>query len=53
MFTCSLFGAFLYLCGEGLNHMVWGKHVTSEQIAQSHQTGVVTRSKAKRPQKVD
>jgi len=55
MFTCSLFGAFLYLCGEGLNNMVWGKHVTSEQITQSqnHQTGVVTRSKTKRPQKVD
>ena len=56
MITCSMFGALLYIVGEILNNIVWGKLGGSVEGASGDTSNVhtmTTRSKGKKPQKVD
>jgi len=57
MLVCSMFGALLYIFGEVLNNLVWGvKHHASPAAAAGDAPnvhGMTTRSKGKKPKKVD
>ena len=58
MITCSMFGALLYIVGEILNNIVWGSkpEVSVGGNASGDTSNIhtmTTRSKGKKPQKVD